>query len=173
MPVVTVVVRFVGSLLLLSALLPGCDRAPSQAPAPSATPAPAAAPAPLAYVGGQACAGCHPAQLERWKASDHALAMLPADASSVRGNFDGPTFPEAGVTPMVSRRDGRYVVRTDGPDGTLQEYRVAYTFGVDPLQQYLLELPGGRLQALSIAWDTRPKAAGGQRWYHLYPKQKI
>ena len=26
----------------------------------------------------------------------------------------------------------------------------------------------GRLQALSVAWDARPKAEGGQRWYHIY-----
>ena len=25
------------------------------------------------------------------------------------------------------------------------------------------------MQALSIAWDSRPKAQGGQRWFHLYP----
>jgi tetratricopeptide (TPR) repeat protein len=99
--------------------------------------------------------------------------MLPADGTAVRGNFEGATFKKDGVTSTFSRRDGRYVVRTDGPDGSLQEYRVAYTFGVDPLQQYLLELPGGRLQALSIAWDSRPKTEGGQRWYHLYPKEKI
>ena len=46
------------------------------------------------------------------------------------------------------RRDGRYFVRTDGPDGRLAEFAVAYVFGVTPLEQYLLELPGGRLQAL-------------------------
>jgi hypothetical protein len=44
---------------------------------------------------------------------------------------------------------------------------------VTPLQQYLVEFPGGRLQALSIAWDSRPKAAGGQRWFHLLPNEKI
>ncbi len=33
--------------------------------------------------------------------------------------------------------------------------------------------PGGRYQALSVAWDTRPKAAGGQRWFHLYPGEKV
>ena len=46
-------------------------------------------------------------------------------------------------------------------------------FGVSPLQQYLLPLDDGRLQALSIAWDARPATAGGQRWYHLYPEQSI
>ena len=45
--------------------------------------------------------------------------------------------------------------------------------GVEPLQQYLLELPGGRLQGLTIAWDSRPKDKGGQRWFSLYPNEKI
>ena len=34
-------------------------------------------------------------------------------------------------------------------------------------------MPGERLQALSIVWDTRPRAEGGQRWYHLYPGERI
>ena len=40
-----------------------------------------------------------------------------------------------------------------------------YTFGVDPLQQYLIEFADGRIRALSIAWDIRPKEQGGQRWF--------
>jgi hypothetical protein len=47
------------------------------------------------------------------------------------------------------------VVRTDGPDDKHADYDVKYTFGTAPLQQYLIEFPDGRLQALSIAWDTR------------------
>jgi hypothetical protein len=42
-----------------------------------------------------------------------------------------------------------------------------------PLQQYLVEFPGGRLQALSLAWDTRPQEAGGQRWFYLYPGETL
>ena len=49
---------------------------------------------------------------------------------------------------MVSR-DGIYrkynVSRTDGRDGRLEDFAIAYTFGVDPLQQYLIELPDGRV----------------------------
>ena len=67
----------------------------------------------------------------------------------------------------ILRRDGAYWVETDGPDNKLRQYPVAYVFGVHPLQQYLLELPGGRLQALDIAWDSLTAAAGGQRWFHL------
>ena len=54
-----------------------------------------------------------------------------------------------------------------------RDYEIKYTFGVAPLQQYLIELPGGRMQALGIAWDSRPKEKGGQRWFHLYPGQNI
>src|SRR3989304_2758946 len=67
---------------------------------------------------------------------------------------------------------GGFRVATDGPGGS-GEFEVAYVFGVEPLQQYLLALPRGRLQALTVAWDTRPKAQSGQRWFHLYPDEVI
>lgn len=65
------------------------------------------------------------------------------------------------------------MVRTDGPDGTLHDYEIKYTFGVYPLQQFLIAMSGGRLQAFGIAWDSRPSERGGQRWFALYPGQKI
>jgi predicted CXXCH cytochrome family protein len=94
--------------------------------------------------------------------------MAAASEASVLGDFADARFTRAGVTTRFTRRDGRFYVETDGPDGALAEYEITHTFGVDPLQQYLIPLPGGRLQALSIAWDARAKAAGGQRWFHLY-----
>lgn len=123
-----------------------------------------------AYVGSQRCAGCHAAQYQDWLGSDHDMAMAKPDVTSVRGDFADAKMSAHGVTAQFFRRGEQFVVRTDGPDGALQDFSVRYTFGVDPLQQYLLELPGGRLQALSLAWDTRASAAGGQRWFHLYPE---
>jgi predicted CXXCH cytochrome family protein len=125
------------------------------------------------FVGGESCAGCHPREHDLWKGSHHALAMQPADAGTVLGDFRDASFTKDGVTSTFRRQGGRYVVRTDGPDGTLADYDVAYTFGVAPLQQYLFPFPGGRYQALGIAWDTRPVAAGGQRWFSLYPNERI
>jgi len=49
----------------------------------------------------------------------------------------------------------RFVVNTEGPDGALHDYEVAYTFGFEPLQQYLVRFPDGRMQDLSVAWDAR------------------
>ncbi len=127
----------------------------------------------LRYVGRKACARCHPQEYARWKGSHHDLAMQAADASTVLGDFDHARFTHFGTTTEFFRRDGGFWVRTEGPDGEPGDFEVAHTFGVAPLQQYLIRLPGGRLQALSVAWDTRPPAQGGQRWFHLYPDEAI
>src|SRR5512139_459552 len=126
-----------------------------------------------AYVGRAACVPCHRRAGERFAGSHHDRSMQVADATTILGDFNNAAFTYNGVISTFFRKDGGFFVRTDGPDGALREYRIAYTFGIDPLQQYLVELPGGRLQALSICWDTRPKAAGGQRWFHLYPNDKV
>jgi Flp pilus assembly protein TadD len=125
------------------------------------------------HAGSAQCATCHAKEHAAWKGSDHDLAMQLADGKSVLGDFANAKFAYAGTTSTFSRHDGKYFVNTDGPDGKLADYEIKYTFGVRPLQQYLIELPGGRMQALGIAWDSRPKAQGGQRWFHLYPGQNI
>jgi cytochrome c553 len=128
---------------------------------------------PASYVGGEACSGCHAAQAQSWKGSHHSLAMQKAAAATVLGDFADAQLEHFGVTTTFFRDDDKFMVRTDGPDGALHEYPIAYTFGVYPLQQYLIAFPGGRFQALGIAWDSRPKEDGGQRWFHLYPDQRL
>ena len=113
--------------------------------------------APLAYVGSEACAGCHEAEARLWRGSHHERAMDHATEKSVLGDFSGATFEHFGVKSRFFRRDGKFMVETDGADGQPAEFEIKYTFGISPLQQYLGEFPGGRLQALPIAWDSRPK----------------
>ena len=125
------------------------------------------------YVGSNACVSCHGKEAAEWRLSQHHDAMADASDQSVLGNFNGAKFTYAGITSTFSKRDGKFLVNTDGRDGKLHDFEVKYTFGVYPLQQYLIEFPDGRLQALSIAWDARPKKEGGQRWFHLYPKERI
>jgi tetratricopeptide (TPR) repeat protein len=99
--------------------------------------------------------------------------MAAVSNRTVLGDFRDSRFSYAGTTSTFFRRNGKFYVRTDGPDGRLADFEIAYTFGVAPLQQYLIAQPGGRLQALSIAWDTRSRSQGGQRWFHLYPHEAI
>ena len=128
---------------------------------------------PAKYVGVEVCAGCHQTQVDRWKKSHHALAMERATPTTVLGDFSGVSVENFGVVSTFSRVGDKFMVRTDGPDGKLHDYEISYTFGIDPLQQYLIGFPDGRYQMLGLAWDTRPKADGGQRWFHLYPEQKL
>jgi predicted CXXCH cytochrome family protein len=125
------------------------------------------------FAGSEACADCHQKEAALWKESQHRQAMQHASAASVLGNFESATFDYYGVRSRFFKRDSRFFVETDGPDGKLATFEIKYTFGIDPLQQYLIEFPDGRIQALSIAWDSRPKDQGGQRWFHLYPNEEI
>jgi predicted CXXCH cytochrome family protein len=158
------------ALLALAAVLTAGGGAAAE---PAPTPRPTAAPAAAAYVGSNVCAPCHATEYQAWIGSNHQRAMQIADANTVRGNFRAATLTHFGVTSRFFQRDGRFFVNTEGPDGRAADFEVKYTFGVEPLQQYLIELPGGRLQALSLAWDTRSAERGGQRWFALYPDERI
>lgn len=128
---------------------------------------------PYTFVGKEVCSGCHAREAKLYANSQHDLAMQPADKETILGNFNNVTFTYDAITSTFFQRNGKFLVNTDGPDGTLRDFEIKYTFGVTPLQQYLIQLPGGRLQALGIAWDTRNQQDGGQHWFHLYPKEQI
>ncbi len=99
--------------------------------------------------------------------------MQTATEESVVGDFNNTNFKYAGIDYSFFTRNGTYFARADGSDGELQEFEISHTFGVEPLQQYLISFPDGRRQALNVAWDSRPTEAGGQRWFHLYPDEEI
>lgn len=137
----------------------------------------------------KACVSCHPQEVKAWQGSHHALAMQEATSATVLGNF-GTLSPapapsgspsgspsevltagavrvsDGGLTAEFSRHGEQFRVKTQGPDGTEATFPVRYTFGVEPLQQYLLELPGGQLQAFTMAWDVVQK-----RWFNLQPAE--
>ena len=125
------------------------------------------------YVGPQPCAQCHAQQVQAWRSSHHAQAMQAANNSTVLGNFNDVHFAKDGVASSFFKKDSEFYVRTDGSYGKLQDFDFPYTFGVSPLQQYLVLFPDGRLQAYVVAWDSRSREHDGQRWFYLYPDQKI
>ncbi len=124
-----------------------------------------------AFVGSQQCKSCHQQAYQKWQQSHHFKAMQAATAASVIGDFNNAVFTYNGLNHRFRQRNGEYFVITDNAKGQMQEYKIAYTFGFEPLQQYLIAMPDGRYQVLSICWDARPKSEGGQRWFHLYPEE--
>ncbi len=129
---------------------------------------PAATDEAASFVGREVCVECHRQVSQRWRGSDHDRAMAEADAETVRGDFGDVTFADGLVSARFFRSDGAFMVATEGPDGEVHDYQIAYTFGFEPLQQYLVPFPGGRLQCLTIAWDTER-----EQWFNLYPDRSI
>ncbi len=119
------------------------------------------------YADNARCLECHAPEAAAWRMSHHARAMAAPAGPAVAGDFGNRRFSHAGVTTRLFSEDGRWRVNTDGPDGRAADFDVRYAFGVAPVQQYLLGLPGGRLQALQVAWDVP-----GGRWFHLLPREK-
>ncbi|MBS1654798.1 MAG: tetratricopeptide repeat protein [Bacteroidetes bacterium] len=130
-------------------------------------------PAVYNFVGSSSCMSCHKTEFALYHQSDHFKAMDTAVASSVLANFNNTFFIYYGDTSFFYQRDGKYFVKTVDTTGQKKEFRVNYTFGWKPLQQYLVEFGDGRLQVLPFCWDTRPKEKGGQRWFHIYNKENI
>ncbi len=123
---------------------------------------------PARWVDESTCQGCHTAQYQAWQGSHHQLAMQPATEQTVLGDFGGASISSDIETSEFFRRGDAFWIRTPGADGQPADFQVAYTLGVDPLQQYLLTLPDGRLQAHGAAWDVATK-----QWYHLYDGMRV
>ncbi|MEH6471587.1 MAG: multiheme c-type cytochrome [Halopseudomonas sp.] len=128
---------------------------------------------PNQHIGSPACVSCHLQQGDQWQGSPHQRAMQSADQTTVLGQFDGQTLDHFGTRYRFYQRAKQFFIDADNTSGNITAFEIRYTFGVYPLQQYLVEQPGGRLQALPVAWDARPQPEGGQRWFHLYPNEAI
>lgn len=120
------------------------------------------------YVGDQACISCHKTEHDQWQLSDHYKAMQPANDSTVLGDFNNTTYTADGVTSRFFKKDGKFFINTQGPDGKNHDYEIRYTFGYYPLQQYLVAFDGGRMQATRQSWNSKDK-----KWFHQYAGQKI
>lgn len=116
------------------------------------------------FVGRDSCVVCHQEAVSQWQGSHHDRAMEVATEETVLGDFEDASFERFGVTTRFFRRDGKFFVNTEGPDGQMQDYQIKYTFGIEPLQQYMVEMPDGRIQVLRVSWDTDEG-----KWFYVAP----
>ena len=114
------------------------------------------------YVGSNSCKECHNDQFSKWEKSHHFRSMNEATDEFVIGDFNNKSIMRKGQKHEMYKKDGKYYVKTDGEDGKIQEFEIKYTFGFKPIQQYLVELDRGRLQVLSLTYDTEKKY-----WFYM------
>ena len=124
------------------------------------------------FVGRQTCIECHEAESTSWKGSHHDMAMDSANSETVLGNFDNYEFKHKGQTHRMFKKGEDFYINTLGENGKFEDFKIDYTFGYEPLQQYMVEFEGGNIQCLPIAWDTDKN-----KWYHLgdtlYPTEDL
>ncbi|WP_246124787.1 multiheme c-type cytochrome [Algibacter pacificus] len=120
------------------------------------------------FLGDQTCKECHADQFKDWQGSDHDKAMQEVSDSTILADFNNVKFTSQGVTSHFYKKGGDFYVNTEGPEGTYQDYKIVYTFGIKPLQQYIVQFPNGHYQCLRTAWDT---VKG--KWFDLYPDFKV
>jgi len=123
---------------------------------------------PNAFVGDQSCKNCHATEFKSWFGSGHYKAMQPATDSTVSGDFNNQKLIADGMSSRFFKKDGKFYINTEGENGSNQDFEIKYTFGYYPLQQYLVEFPGGRMQATRASWDLKNK-----KWFYQYAGQKI
>ncbi|WND03839.1 tetratricopeptide repeat protein [Temperatibacter marinus] len=119
------------------------------------------------------CRTCHIDQYGGWQISHHAQAMATATEESVLGDFSGVTIDHHSQTAIFLKTEDGFQVAIKDKDGKAVTYSISYTFGVTPLQQYLVKTDKGKYQVLPFAWDSRDESKGGQRWFHIYPDEYL
>ncbi len=124
------------------------------------------------FVGTARCAGCHAEQANAFRNSHHDRAIEVATPESVLAPFDGRVVRRDGQSFRFIRDGDTFFVETSESGGSPERLRVSHSFGVSPLEQWLVTRPAGRRQVLPIAWDTRPSEHGGQRFFDLLPDER-
>ena len=125
------------------------------------------------FVGRDRCLECHQDEAKAFAGSHHDLAMDLATDETVLADFDDVTFEQFGIESRFYRDGEKFMVRTEGETGELEDFEVKYVFGVTPLQQYMVEFDRtpemaddevARVQVLRLSWDTEKG-----RWFYLAP----
>ena len=117
------------------------------------------------YAGSQSCRKCHAAAFEKWHDSNHGRAERPVSKPEDHPAFEpkqtlvhGKDSSEAFVD-----ADGLAKILTTGLDHQRHAYPVVRVIGNNPLRQFLIPAPGGRMQTCDVSLDPAKN-----EWFDVY-----
>ncbi len=117
------------------------------------------------YAGSESCRKCHAAAFEKWHGSNHGRAERLIEKQEDHKFFTpkqtlthGKDSSEAFVN-----ADGLAKILTLGLDKKRHAYPVVRVIGNDPLRQFLIPAPGGRLQTCDVTLDPNKN-----EWFDVY-----
>jgi len=120
------------------------------------------------YGGSESCRSCHEDEYDLWKNSNHALAERTITPQQDRSAFDPPRFFGHGSqSSSVRWSDGGPQATVVGPAAKAESYEPVRVIGNEPLRQFLVAFPGGRLQALEGAYDPL-----SNQWFEVYGNEE-
>lgn len=152
-----------GTILMLVLIFSGCSNSENGIPASRSEMFASAL-----FVGSESCKECHEETYDLWQESHHDLAMKTASETTVSGNFNNSTFSHNGITSTFFKKGSDFYVNTRGKKSENEDFKIIYTFGTFPLQQYIIAFPDGAFQCLDIAWDSKEN-----KWFHLQPDLEL
>ena len=120
------------------------------------------------YVGEKACIQCHQQEYKDWTGSHHDWAMKHPTVATVKGDFNDVSYTANDESYFFYKKDTSYYVKYMFGEREPVDYQVVYTFGITPLQQYLIKFPDGKIQTLRASWDVEKK-----QWFSQYEGQQI
>ena len=106
------------------------------------------------YAGSESCRKCHDDAFHLWEHSNHGLAERAPTLAMDRAAFDPQRSFKHGTQQTSVRLEGtNFLVTCLGLSGTNETHAVVRVIGNDPLRQFLVAAPGGRLQTLEASYD--------------------
>jgi tetratricopeptide (TPR) repeat protein len=117
------------------------------------------------YAGSESCKECHESAYQGWRDSNHGLAER-----ELRTDKDGKAFSPKRKLEHYGREsetflDAEGVARivTEGFKHERRAYEVVRVIGNDPLRQFLIAAPGGRLQTCDVSYDPHK-----DEWFDVF-----
>ena len=99
-----------------------------------------------------------------WEHSNHGLAERVPSLAMDRLAFEPARSFKNGNQESSVRLDGtNFLVTCLGLSGSNETHAVVRVIGNDPLRQFLVSAPGGRLQTLEVAYDPHRN-----QWFNVY-----
>jgi hypothetical protein len=98
----------------------------------------------------------------------YALALLAACGGAAPADYVAPSTCASCHPDEAARWRGSHhdrALEVAAPGTLVGGERASYTIGVEPLQQYLVERPGGRFDVHPLAWDTERAT-----WFRFTPE---
>lgn len=114
------------------------------------------------YAGSETCKKCHAEAYEKWLRSNHGQAERAVSKTEDYPAFAAAETSTQGTKPFVDA-DGLAKFLAEGLDRKPHNFEAVRVIGNDPLRQFLVPAPGGRLQANDLAWDPHKK-----QWFDVY-----